>query len=194
MFELEKLPFEKNSLEPFISEETIDFHYLKHHKWYVDKLNTLIKWTEYENMNLVDIIKNSKWAIFNNAAQVWNHTFYWNCLTWNWQNTPDWNILALIKESFWNFESFKKQFSESAINNFWSAWTWLVLNSDWKLEIINTSNADTPIKDDKNIVLVIDIWEHAYYIDRRNDRASYVEKFWNIVNWDFVNSQIKKEA
>lgn len=191
MFTLPKLPFEKDALEPYISSETIEYHYGKHHQWYVNNLNALTEWKNYSDDDLLDVIKNSEWWIFNNAAQVYNHTFYWNCLAKNaWWN-PKWEIAELINRDFWSFEEFKDKFSKSAATNFGSGWTWLVLNDDSKLEIINTSNADTVITTAKNPLLVIDIWEHAYYIDTRNDRPKYIENFWNLVNWDFVNNNLK---
>lgn len=191
MFKLPELPYEKNELEPYISAETLDYHYWKHHQTYINNLNNLTVWSDFYDYDLEDLIKNSQWWIFNNAAQVWNHTFYWNCLAWNawWQ--PNWEIKNFIERDYENFENFKEKFTESALINFWSWWTWLSLNKDWKLEIINTSNAQTLVNTDKKALLVIDIWEHAYYIDTRNNRAKYVENFWNLVNWDFVNENIK---
>jgi Fe-Mn family superoxide dismutase len=154
-------------------------------------LNNLVTWNSFENYSLEDVIKNSEWWIFNNAAQVWNHTFYWNCLSKNsWWN-PNWKISEIIDRDFENFENFKEKFTASALTNFWSWWTWLSLNKDLKLEIINTSNAQTLVWTDNIPLLVIDIWEHAYYIDVRNNRAKYVENFWNLVNWDFVNENLK---
>lgn len=191
MFELPKLPYEKNALEPYISAETLEYHYGKHHQAYVTNLNNLIVWTEFENMSLEDIIKKSSAGIFNNAAQVWNHTFYWNCLSPNAWGVANGEVSKLIDRDFWSFENFKEKFNASAIWNFGSGWTWLVLNSDLKLEIYNTSNAATTLTTDKKALLVVDIWEHAYYIDTRNARPKYVENFWNLVNWDFVNSNLK---
>jgi Fe-Mn family superoxide dismutase len=191
MFTLSKLPFEKNSLEPYISFETIEYHYWKHHQTYVDNLNKLIVWTEFESKTLEEIIKSSEWWIFNNAAQVWNHTFYWNCLASNSSKVPDWKIAKLIDKNFWNFEKFKEEFSNKAISNFGSGWTWLVQKENWDLEIVNTSNANTPLTTKDIPLLVIDVWEHAYYIDVRNARAKYVENFWNLVNWEFVEGSLK---
>lgn len=191
MIELPKLPYEKNALEPYISAETLEYHYGKHHQAYVTNLNNLIVWTEFENMSLEEIIKKSSAGIFNNAAQVWNHTFYWNCLSPNAWGVANGEISKLIDRDFWSFENFKEKFSTSAIWNFGSGWTWLVLNSDLKLEIYNTSNAATTLTTDKKALLVVDVWEHAYYIDTRNARPKYVENFWNLVNWDFVNSNLK---
>ncbi|NVP17755.1 superoxide dismutase [Fe] [Candidatus Gracilibacteria bacterium] len=191
MFELPKLPYEKNALEPYISSETLEYHYGKHHQAYVTNLNNLIVGTEFENMSLEEIIKKSSAGIFNNAAQVWNHTFYWNCLSPNAGGIANGEVSKLIDRDFGSFENFKEKFSTSAIGNFGSGWTWLVLNSDLELEIYNTSNAATTLTTDKKALLVVDVWEHAYYIDTRNARPKYVENFWNLVNWDFVNSNLK---
>ena len=185
-FELPKLSYELDALEPHISKETLEYHHLKHHATYVKELNDLILWTEYEDMWLEEIIKNSEWWIFNNAAQIWNHTFYFNCLSPKWWWKPEWSLSNLIDRDFWSFEDFKKKFSESAITNFGSWWTWLVLNNDKKLEILSTSNAETPIITNKKLLLTIDVWEHAYYLDYKNVRASYVESFFEVINWDFV--------
>lgn len=192
MFELPKLPYEMNALEPYISSETLEYHYWKHHQAYVDNLNKMIAWTDFEWKTLEEIIKTSEKWIFNNSAQVWNHTFYWNCLTPNSTKNPTWKIESMINEKFWSFESFKEQFSQSAVWNFGSGWTWLVLNENSELEIYNTDDAETPITTSKKPLLVIDIWEHAYYIDTRNARPKYVENFWNLVNWDFVNENLDK--
>lgn len=189
-FELPQLPYSKDALEPYITRETLEYHHGKHHQAYVNNLNNLIAWSEFENMELEEIIKKSSWWIFNNAAQVWNHTFYWNCLSPNWGEKPTWKLLEKINSSFWSFEEFKEKFSSAAVSNFWSGWTWLVEKNDWSLEIVSTSNAATPLTWSDKILLTIDVWEHAYYIDYRNARPSYVEKFWNIVNWDFVNSRL----
>jgi len=192
-FELPKLPYDKNSLSPYISSETLDYHHWKHHKWYVDKLNSLIVWTEFENMTLEEIIKKSKkWPIFNNAAQTWNHTFYFNGLTGEYKE-PSYLLKSMIEESFWSFDKFKEEFINSAVNNFWSGWTWLVLNSDWKLQIINTSNAETPLTDENlKALLACDVWEHAYYIDSRNSRPEYLDNFFKVINWEFVESNLWK--
>lgn len=190
-FELPKLPYEKNALEPYISSETLEYHYGKHHQTYVTKLNGLIEGTEFESMTLEDIIKKSEGGIFNNAAQVWNHTFYWNCLSPNGGELPTWQVAELIERDFGSFESFQKQFSTSAINNFGSGWTWLVQTPEGKLEIVNTSNAATPLTSDNTVLLTVDVWEHAYYIDYRNARPNYMEAFWKLVNWDFVNKNLK---
>ena len=186
--ELPKLPYELDALSPYISKETLEYHYGKHHKAYVDNLNNLIPWTEFENLSLEETIKKAwSWPIFNNAAQIWNHTFYFFWLTWSSSKAPAWKVLELINRDFWSFESFKETFTKSAVWNFWSGWTWLVLNADWKLEIVNTSNAWTVLTMiDKKALLTCDVWEHAYYIDTRNARPKYLENFWNVVNWDKV--------
>lgn len=183
---LPDLPYPENALEPHISAETLQFHYKKHHATYVDKLNGLIPGTEFETASLEDIIKKASGGIFNNGAQVWNHTFYWNCLSPNGGGAPSGDLASAIDQAFGSFDDFKSRFSESAVNNFGSGWTWLVENSDGTLEIVNTSNAANPMTDGKQPLLTCDVWEHAYYIDYRNARPKYVEAFWNLVNWDFV--------
>jgi Fe-Mn family superoxide dismutase len=188
---LPELPYAKNALEPHISAETLEYHYGKHHATYVDKLNGLIPGTEFENASLEDIIKKAKGGIFNNGAQIWNHTFYWNCLSPDGGGTPDGTVGKAIEQTFGDFAKFKTQFSDSAATNFGSGWTWLVKNPDGKLEIVNTSNAANPLTDGKQPLLTCDVWEHAYYIDYRNARPKYVEAFWNLVNWDFVARNLK---
>lgn len=191
MFKLPELPYERNALEPFISEETLEYHYGKHHKSYVDNLNKLTSWTDFDDEDLENIIKDSDGGVFNNAAQIYNHTFYWNCLAPDAGWEANWEIAELINRDFWSFADFKEKLSTSAVTNFGSGWTWLVKTPDGKLEIVNTSNAGTVITTDKTPLLVIDVWEHAYYIDTRNARPKYVENFWNLVNWDFVNANLK---
>lgn len=186
------LPYELNALSPFISKETLEYHYGKHHQAYVTNLNNLITWTDFSNMSLEDIIKNApEWWIFNNAAQVWNHTFYFLWFSPNSTKTPMKKTLELINRDFWDFENFKNEFTKQAVWNFWSGWTWLVLNNSWKLEIINTSNAKTTLTmEDKKTLLTCDVWEHAYYIDTRNARPKYLENFWEIINWNRVEELI----
>lgn len=188
MFELMELPFGKNALLPIITEETLEYHHWKHHKAYIDKLNSLIPWTGFEWKSLEEIIKTAPaWAIFNNAAQIRNHNFYWNCLrTPEENNIATWNLAQAIEKTFWSFDEFVKKISESAVNNFWSGWTRLVKDNDWNLEIINTSNAGNPMTLWKKPLLTIDVWEHAYYIQHRNARANYVQSSFSIINWDFV--------
>jgi superoxide dismutase, Fe-Mn family len=187
-FELPPLPYPKNALAPHISEETLEFHYGKHHKTYVDKLNGLVPGTAFEGKSLEEIIKTSTGGIFNNAAQVWNHTFYWHCLSPNGGGEANGPIADAIRTAFGSFAKFKEEFTNSAINNFGSSWTWLVKKADGGLAIVNTSNAGTPLTDSSvKAVLTVDLWEHAYYIDYRNARPKYMESFWSLVNWDFVN-------
>ncbi len=189
--ELPALPFEKNALEPHISAETLSFHYSKHHNTYVTKLNALIKGTKLEHKSLEEIVKNSSAGIFNNAAQVWNHTFYWHSLSPNGGGEPTGTLLNAINTSFGSFDEFKAKFTDSAINNFGSSWTWLVKNADGSLAIVNTSNAATPLTDEGvTPLMTIDLWEHAYYIDYRNLRPDYLNAFWALVNWDFAQANL----
>ncbi len=187
---LPPLPFAKDALEPVISAETIDYHYGKHHQAYVNNLNKLIVGTEFEDMALEDIIKKSSGGIFNNAAQVFNHTFYWHCLAPDAGGTPQGELAGAIDQAFGSFEAFKEKFSATAATTFGSGWAWLVKDSDGKLEIISASNAGTPLTEDKKPLLTCDVWEHAYYIDYRNARPSYIDKFWELVNWDFVSANL----
>lgn len=185
-FELPALPYEKNALEPYISAETLEYHYGKHHNAYVTNLNNLIKGTEFEGKSLEEIIKTSSAGVFNNAAQVWNHTFYWHCLAPKAGGEPTGAVAQAINDSFGSFAEFKEQFSDAAVKNFGSGWTWLVKKADGKLAIVNTSNAATPLTTEDKPLLTVDVWEHAYYIDYRNARPKYLENFWALVNWDFV--------
>ena len=184
--ELPALPYGMNALEPTISQETLEYHYGKHHQTYVTNLNNLVPGTEFENASLEDIVMKSSGGVFNNAAQVWNHTFYWNCLSPNGGGAPSGDLAAAIDKAFGSFDDFKKAFSTSAATNFGSGWTWLVKNSDGGVEIVNTSNAANPMTDGKTPLLTVDVWEHAYYIDYRNARPKYLEEIWNLINWDFV--------
>ncbi|RTE87600.1 MULTISPECIES: superoxide dismutase [Fe] [Gammaproteobacteria] len=187
-FELPALPYEKNALEPHISAETLEYHYGKHHQTYVTKLNGLVEGTDMAGKSLEDIIRNSSGGLFNNAAQVWNHTFYWNCLSPNGGGEPTGALADAINAKWGSFEKFKEAFTDSAVNNFGSAWTWLVKKSDGSVDIHNTSNAATPITEDGlTPLLTVDVWEHAYYIDYRNARPKYMEAFWALVNWDFAS-------
>ena len=188
--ELPALPYEKNALEPTISAETIDYHYGKHHNAYVTNLNNLVPGTAFETATLEEIIAKADGGIFNNGAQVWNHTFYWNCLSPNGGGAPKGALADAINSAFGSFDAFKETFSKSAATNFGSGWTWLVKNSDGSVEIVNTSNAANPMRDGKTPLLTVDVWEHAYYIDYRNARPKYLEEIWNIVNWDFVASNL----
>ncbi|MGO1295810.1 MAG: superoxide dismutase [Fe] [Vibrio sp.] len=192
-FELPALPFAKDALEPHISKETLEYHYDKHHNTYVVKLNGLIPGTEFEDKSLEEIIKTSTGGVFNNAAQVWNHTFYWNCLAPQAGGEPTGDVAEAINAAFGSFEEFKTQFTNNAVANFGSGWTWLVKKADGSVAIVNTSNAATPITDDGvTPLLTVDVWEHAYYIDYRNARPNYMEAFWNLVNWDFVAKNLAK--
>ena len=184
---LPPLPYAMDALAPTISKETLEYHYGKHHATYVTNLNNLIKGTEFENLSLVEIVKKSSGGIFNNAAQVWNHTFYWNGLTPQGSGAPSGKVADAIAAKWGSFDKFKEEFTKSALGNFGSGWTWLVQKGD-TLEIVNTSNAGTPLTTDATPLLTCDVWEHAYYIDYRNARAKYVEAFWNLVNWDQVSS------
>ena len=188
--QLPALPYAMDALAPHISAETLEFHYGKHHQTYVTKLNGLIPGTEFENMSLEDIVGKSSGGVFNNAAQVWNHSFYWNCLSPNGGSEPGGALLDAINKAFGSFADFKEKFSKSAITNFGSGWTWLVKNNSGELEIINTSNAGTVLNNNNTVLLTCDVWEHAYYVDYRNARPAYVNAFWNLVNWDFVSGNL----
>jgi Fe-Mn family superoxide dismutase len=193
LHELPKLPYAHDALTPHISRETIEFHYNKHHQTYVTNLNNLIKGTEYENLSLEEIIKKSQGGVFNNAAQIWNHTFYWNSLSPNGGGQPESQLLEAIKDSFGSFEDFKEQFSKAAITTFGSGWAWLIKKQDGKLDIVSTSNAATPLTQlEVKPLLTCDVWEHAYYIDYRNARPQYLNAFWSLVNWDFALSNYNK--
>ena len=183
---LPELPYSRNALEPHLSAETLEYHHGKHHAAYVGNLNNLIRGTEFEKMTLQDIILKSSGSIFNNAAQIWNHTFYWNCLKANGGGEPSGALAKAIQSTFGSFEAFKKEFSQKAITLFGSGWAWLVKNKDGSIAIEQTGNAGTPLTSEKQTLLTCDVWEHAYYIDYRNARPKYVEAFWNLLNWDFA--------
>jgi len=187
---LPALPYARDALAPHISAETIDFHYSKHHQAYVTNLNNLIKDTPLDGQSLEEIIKTSAGGIFNNAAQVWNHTFYWNCLAPNAGGAPSGKLLEAINAAFGSFDKFKEEFSKTAITTFGSGWGWLVQKPDGSLALASTSNAGTPLTTSDRALLTCDVWEHAYYVDYRNMRPKYVEAFWNLVNWSFVESQM----
>ena len=188
-YELPALPYANNALEPHISAETLEFHHGKHHNTYVTNLNNLVPGTEFEGKSLEEIITSAPaGGIFNNAAQVWNHSFYWNCMSPNGGGAPSGALADAINATFGSFEDFKQKFSTSCATNFGSGWTWLVKNADGKLEIVNTSNAACPLTDGKTPLLTCDVWEHAYYIDYRNARPKYVEAFWNLANWEFASA------
>ncbi len=189
--ELPKLPYAMNALAPYISQETLEYHYGKHHQAYVNNLNNLIKDTEFAKLSLEETILKSSGGIFNNAAQVWNHTFYWHCLSPQSSGEPSGELAKALLKKFGSLDEFKKQFSQAAVTVFGSGWAWLVKNTAGDLEIIQTSNAGTPMQQNKKALLTCDVWEHAYYIDYRNARPGYVENFWKIVNWDFMAANFK---
>lgn len=192
-FTLPPLPYELDALQPIISRETLEFHHGKHHQTYVDKLNLLVPSTEFATLNLEQVIlKATPGPIFNNAAQVWNHTFYWHCLTPNSHKAPTGPLLTAIEKTWGNFKTFKEKFTETAVNTFGSGWAWLVKNADGSLAITSTSNAALPMTQNQKALLTVDVWEHAYYIDYRNARPKYVEAMWEIINWDFVNKQFQE--
>ncbi|PSB91824.1 superoxide dismutase [Candidatus Pandoraea novymonadis] len=183
---LPQLPYSLDALQPYISQETLEFHYGKHHQTYVTNLNNLIKGTEFEKASLEEVIKNLSGSIFNNAAQVWNHNFFWHSLSPKFDQTPTGALADEINARWGSFDSFKDAFSKSALGNFGSGWTWLVKKMDGSVDILNTSNADTPLTGLDRPLLTIDVWEHAYYIDYRNVRAKFVESFWKLANWEFA--------
>jgi len=190
--ELPALPFAQDALAPVISAETLDYHYGKHHNAYVTNLNNLVPGTEFENSNLEEIILKASGGIFNNAAQVWNHSFYWNCLSPNGGGAPSGDLAAAIDSAFGSFDNFKAEFTKAAATNFGSGWTWLVKNADGSLAIASTTNAGTPMTNGQTALLTVDVWEHAYYVDYRNARPKYLEEIWKIFNWDFVAKQFAK--
>jgi superoxide dismutase, Fe-Mn family len=192
-FELPALPYAKDALAPHISAETLEYHYGKHHNTYVVKLNDLIKDTAFADKSLEEIVRTSEGGIFNNAAQVWNHTFYWHCLAPNAGGEPTGALADAINAKWGSFAEFKAAFNDKAVNNFGSSWTWLVKTADGSLDIVNTSNAATPLTD-KSLtpVLTVDLWEHAYYIDYRNARPTYLNAFWALVNWQFAAENFAK--
>ncbi|VAW90066.1 Superoxide dismutase [Fe] [hydrothermal vent metagenome] len=185
-FELAPLPYAMDALAPHISAETLEYHYGKHHQAYITNLNNLLEESAFDGASLEEIILKSSGPLFNNAAQVWNHTFYWNCLSPNGGGEPSGRLADAIKQQFGSFAAFKEQFSQSCVTNFGSGWTWLVENGAGDLEIVNTGNADNPMTSKKVPLMTCDVWEHAYYIDYRNARPQYVEAFWSLVNWDYV--------
>jgi Fe-Mn family superoxide dismutase len=184
--ELPELPYARDALEPVISAETIDYHYGKHHQAYVTNLNNMVGGTDFENAGLEDIIRKADGGIFNNGAQVWNHTFYWNGLSPDGGGEPSGALAAAIDDAFGSFDEFKSAFIKSAVGNFGSGWTWLVKKADGSLAIVNTGNAANPMRDGMTPLWTVDVWEHAYYVDYRNARPKYLEEIWNIANWDFV--------
>lgn len=185
-FSLPELPYPRDALSPHISAETIDYHYGKHHQTYVTNLNNLVKGTPNEGKSLEELIKSSSGGLFNNAAQVWNHTFYWHCLRPNGGGEPTGKVLEAINAAFGSFQAFKEQFTQTALTTFGSGWAWLVQKPDGSVALVSTSNAGCPLTTSDRPLLTCDVWEHAYYVDYRNARAKYVEAFWNLVNWEFV--------
>jgi len=185
--QLPALPYAPDALAPHISKETFEYHHGKHHQAYVTNLNNLIKGTEFENASLEDIIRKSQGGVFNNAAQVWNHTFFWHCMKPNGGGQPSGALAKAIEAKWGSFDAFKEAFTKSAVGNFGSGWTWLVKKADGSVDIVNTSNAATPLTGADKPLLTIDVWEHAYYIDYRNARPKFVETFLNhLANWDFA--------
>jgi Fe-Mn family superoxide dismutase len=183
-----ELPWPKDALVPHISPETLDYHYDKHHKAYVTNLNTGIKGTEFADLSLEDIVKKSSGGIFNNAAQIWNHSFYWNCLSPKGGGAPSGTVAEAINAKWESFDKFQEAFTTSATTNFGSGWTWLVKKNNGELYIVNTDDAGCPLTDGHTPILAIDIWEHAYYVDYRNARPDYIKAWWALLNWDFANS------
>lgn len=186
-FELPALPYAKDALEPHMSVETLEFHHGKHHNTYVTKLNGLVPGSEYEGKSLEEIITSAPAGpVFNNAAQIWNHTFFWNSLSPNGGGEPTGALADAINAKWGSFEAFQEAFNDKAVNNFGSCWTWLVKNADGSLEIVNTSNAGTPMTAGQTALITVDLWEHAYYIDYRNVRPDYLKGFWALANWEFA--------
>ena len=188
---LPELPYAMDALAPHISKETLEYHYGKHHAAYVTNLNNLVKGTEFESSSLEDIVKKSTGGVFNNAAQIWNHTFYWHCLSPNGGGAPTGKLADAINAKFGSFDAFKEAFTKSAIGNFGSSWTWLVKKADGSVDLVNTSNAATPLTTQDKPLLTCDLWEHAYYIDYRNARPKYIETFWNLANWEFASKNFE---
>ncbi len=187
-FELPALPYANDALAPHISPETIEYHYGKHHQTYVTNLNNLVPGTEFEGLSLEEIVKKSSGGIFNNAAQIWNHTFYWNSLSPNGGGAPTGGLANAIDRTFGSFEQFKEEFTKCAVTTFGSGWAWLVKNANGSLELVSTSNAGCPLTAGQTPILTCDVWEHAYYIDYRNARPKYLEAFWALVNWEFASA------
>lgn len=189
-YELPKLPYELDALEPYISKETLEYHYGKHHAAYVNNLNKLAEGTDFATAGLEEIIKRAEGGIFNNGAQVWNHTFYWNCMSPEGGREPSGALLNAIKSDFGSFEAFKDQFSQAAATLFGSGWAWLVKTPEGKLEIVQESNAGNPLRKGLEPIMTCDVWEHAYYIDKRNRRPAYIEDFWKVVDWETIGKRL----
>lgn len=189
-FTLPELPYAMDALAPHISKETLEYHYGKHHQTYVTNLNKLVEGTESATLSLEALVKTSSAGVFNNAAQVWNHSFYWECLSPNGGGEPTGALLEAINRAFGSFAAFKEQFTQASITTFGSGWGWLAQDADGQLKIISTSNAANPMTSGLTPLLTCDVWEHAYYIDYRNRRPDYLNAFWALVNWDFVASNL----
>ncbi|WP_374000158.1 superoxide dismutase [Bdellovibrio bacteriovorus] len=190
-FQLPPLPYAQDALVPHMSAETLEYHHGKHHKTYVDNLNKLVPGTEFEGKSLEEIIMKSSGGVFNNAAQIWNHTFFWNCLSPQGGSEPTGELAAALTRDFGSIEKFKELFADASVKQFGSGWGWLVKNSAGKLEILSTSNAETPMTKGHKALLTCDVWEHAYYIDYRNSRPNFLAAFWKIVNWSFVEKNFR---
>ncbi len=188
-FELPKLPYAMDGLQPYISVKTLEYHYGKHHQTYVDNLNKLVPGTAFEGASLEDIIKKADGGIFNNGAQVWNHTFYWNCLNPKGGGDPKGNLGDAIKKEFGSYEEFKQKFTNAGLTLFGSGWAWLVKNEEGKLQIIQESNAGNPLRNELTPLLTLDVWEHAYYLDQQNRRGDYISAFWSLVDWNAVSDR-----
>ncbi len=185
-FELPELPYAKDALEPYISEKTLEYHYGKHHQAYVNKVNDQAKGTEFENASLEEIIKKADGGVFNNGAQVWNHTFYFMQFSPNGVREPLGELKDAIENKFGSFDKFKEEFSNAAATLFGSGWAWLVKDENGELEIVQTANAGNPLRESKTPLLTCDVWEHAYYLDKQNARPKYIEDFWNVLDWNVI--------
>ena len=184
------LPYQKSELSPHISEETLNYHYGKHHKGYADKLNGQVEGTAQAKAPLEELVKTAEGAVFNNAAQVWNHNFYWQSLSPSGGGRPEGDLLKAIEKDFGSVEKFKEEFAGKALSQFGSGWAWLVLSSDGVLKTVSTANAETPLTSSDKPLLTCDVWEHAYYLDYKNARNKYVESFWSLVNWGFAQKNM----
>lgn len=189
-YELPQLPYDMDALQPYISKETLEYHYGKHHAAYVNNLNKLVDGTAFANASLEEIIKNADGGVFNNGAQVWNHTFYWNCMSPEGNREPSGALLNAIKSDFGSFEEFKDKFSKAAATLFGAGWAWLVKDTAGKLKIVQESNAGNPLRNGLEPIMTCDVWEHAYYIDKRNRRPAYIDDFWNLVDWETIGKRI----
>ena len=189
-FKQRELPYGLGDLAPFVSEEQMHYHYNKHHAAYFKNLNGLVDGKPEADMSLDDVVKSSEGGVFNNSAQAWNHAFFWDCMSPNGGGAPDGKLKAALDRDFGDLATFKSKFSDAAAKLFGSGWAWLAVNAEGKLEILPLSNADTPLKHGKKPILTLDVWEHAYYIDYRNERPRFVEGFWDVINWNFVAKQL----